>query len=237
MTISLPRHAVRVPVLIATAFAVFLAGCASTPSADQAAAGEESQPGCNPLIGAGVGAVIGAIANKGKGAAVGAAVGALGCMAINALTKKTKPAAEVEEEYKQSNNGALPPEPVVSAYNVAIQPGSTIKAGQPVSIISNSEVVGGTATPITEIREELVLLDPTGKEQAKKSKVLTESSSGAGGYENQFSFKLPQGVPQGAYTIRTTLYVNGTSARVNDSTVQLVFNRGPDAGIRLASAR
>lgn len=225
------RQTVGATVIVAVA----LAGCATTPSGDQATAGE-SAPNCNPLIGAGVGAAIGAIANKGKGALVGAAVGALGCMAINAMTKQTKPASQVEEDFKKGNKGALPAEPVVSAYNVAIQPTSAITAGQAVSITSNSEVVSGTRVPVTEIREELALLDPTGKEQAKKAKVLTEKSAGSGGYENQFNFKLPQGVPQGAYTIRTTLYVNGAPAKVNDAKVQMVFSPRPDQGVRVAAA-
>jgi hypothetical protein len=153
------------------------------------------------------------------------------------LSRQTKPATQVEETYKQNNKGALPAEPVVSAYNVAIQPSPTITAGQPVAITSNSEVVAGTVTPVSEIREELALIDPTGKEQAKKSKVLTEKGAGSGGYENQFNFKLPQGVPQGAYTIRTTLYVNGVPAKVNDAKVQLVFNDRQPQGIRMAAAR
>jgi len=233
MNQNFARRAVGATVILTLAL---LAGCATTPSGDSAAAGGDTTPGCNPLIGAGIGAAVGAIANKGKGALVGAAVGALGCMAINALTKQTKPATQVEDEYKKNNKGALPAEPVVSAYNVAIQPSPTITSGQPVAITSNSEVVSGTATPVSEIREELALLDPTGKEQAKKSKVLTEKSAGSGGYENQFNFKLPQGVPQGAYTIRTTLYINGAPAKVNDAKVQLVFNDSRPRDVRVAAA-
>lgn len=214
--------------------AMTLTGCATTQSGEQAAAGG-SAPNCNPLIGAGVGAAIGAIANKGKGALVGAAVGALGCMAINAMTRQTKPASQVEEDFRKSNKGALPAEPVVSAYNVVIQPTSAITAGHAVSITSNAEVVSGTRVPITEIREELALLDPTGKEQAKKVKVLTETSTGSGGYESQFNFKLPQGVPQGAYTIRTTLYVNGAPAKVNNAKMQMVFSPRLDHKIRVAA--
>lgn len=216
--------------------ALVLSGCATT-GGDQSAANSDTVPGCNPLVGAGIGAVVGAIANKGKGAAIGAAVGALGCMAINAMSKQTKPAEQVENDFRKNNQGALPAEPVVSAYTVAVQPGPTITAGQPVTIISTSEVISGTKTPISEIREEFALLDPSGKEQAKKSKVLTEKGAGSGGYENQFNFKLPKGVPQGAYTIRTTLYVNGAAATTNDSKVQLVFNTAQPYPQRMAAIR
>ena len=210
--------------------AFILSSCASMPGGDQSAA-DDSSSACNPLVGAGIGAVVGAIANKGKGAVVGAAVGALGCMAINAMSKQTKPASQVESDFRKNNKGTLPAEPVV------VQPGPTIAAGQPVTITSTSEVVSGTVTPVTEIREEFALLDPSGKEQAKKSKVLTEKGAGSGGYENQFNFKLPQGVPQGAYTIRTTLYVNGAAASTNDSKVQLVFNARESATGRMVAAR
>ena len=216
--------------------AFILSSCASMPGGDQSAA-DDSSSACNPLVGAGIGAVVGAIANKGKGAVGGAAVGALGCMAINAMSKQTKPASQVESDFRKNNKGTLPAEPVVSAYQVVVQPGPTIAAGQPVTITSTSEVVSGTVTPVTEIREEFALLDPSGKEQAKKSKVLTEKGAGSGGYENQFNFKLPQGVPQGAYTIRTTLYVNGAAASTNDSKVQLVFNARESATGRMVAAR
>ncbi|MEZ5563083.1 MAG: hypothetical protein R3F27_09045 [Gammaproteobacteria bacterium] len=217
--------------------AVILSSCATTPGSDQSAAASDTAPGCNPLVGAGIGAVVGAIANKGKGAAVGAAVGALGCMAINAMSKQTKPASQVESDFRKNNQGSLPAEPVVSSYQVVVQPGSTVTAGQPVTITSTSEVVSGTATPVTEIREEFALLDPSGKEQAKKSKVLTEKGAGSGGYENQFNFRLPQGVPQGAYTIRTTLYVNGAAAGTNDAKVQLVLNTIDRSETRMAAIR
>ncbi len=216
--------------------AFILSSCSTMPGGEQAAAGDTSSA-CNPLVGAGIGAVVGAIANKGKGAVVGAAVGALGCMAINAMSRQTKPASQVESDFRKSNKGALPTEPVVNAYQVVVQPGPTIAAGQPVTITSTSEVVSGTATPVTEIREEFALLDPSGKEQAKKSKVLTEKGAGSGGYENRFNFKLPQGVPQGAYTIRTTLYVNGAAASTNDSKVQLVFKAREGAAARMVAAR
>lgn len=223
-------------VTAAFVFVFILSSCATTPTGEQSATGDTASA-CNPLIGAGIGAVVGAIANKGKGAAIGAAVGALGCMAINAMSKQTKPASQVESDFRKNNKGTLPAEPVVSAYQVVVQPGTTITAGQPVTITSNSEVVSGTAIPVSEIREEFALIDPSGKEQAKKSKVLTEKGAGSGGYENQFNFKLPQGVPQGAYTIRTTLYVNGAAADTNDAKVQLVFNTGESAVGRMVAAR
>jgi hypothetical protein len=231
------RKLTRTATSAIAAAALMLTSCATTTGGDQSAAAGDTTPGCNPLVGAGIGAVVGAIANKGKGAAVGAAVGALGCMAINAMSKQTKPADQVESDFRKNNKGALPAEPVVSAYKVDVQPGPTITAGQPVTITSTSEVVSGTQTPVAEIREEFALLDPSGKEQAKKSKVLTEKGAGSGGYENRFNFKLPQGVPQGAYTIRTTLYVNGAAATTNDSTVQLVFNAGQGSAQRVAAIR
>lgn len=221
---------------IAFVIAFVLSSCTTMPGGEQSANGDTSST-CNPLVGAGIGAVVGAIANKGKGAVVGAAVGALGCMAINAMSKQTKPASQVESDFRRNNKGTLPAEPVVSAYQVVVQPGPTIAAGQAVTITSTSEVVSGTATPVTEIREEFALLDPSGKEQAKKSKVLTEKGAGSGGYENQFNFKLPQGVPQGAYTIRTTLYVNGAAASSNDSKVQLVLNSRESEIDRMVAAR
>ncbi len=79
-------------VLLTTALALVLGGCASMT---------ETQKGTakGAAIGAGAGAVVGAVAGKGKGAAIGAAVGAgVGAIAGNVWTKRQEEQKRKMEE-------------------------------------------------------------------------------------------------------------------------------------------
>ncbi|HEX9181136.1 MAG TPA: hypothetical protein VF859_12115, partial [Burkholderiales bacterium] len=88
---------------------------------------------CNPATAALIGAALGAmIANddRAKGAAIGAGLGALACYIINAQSKQTRPPADVEGQYRAENQGTLPEQPLVTAYDTAFNAGGGVKAGQ-----------------------------------------------------------------------------------------------------------
>lgn len=185
---------------------------------------------CNPLALAIVGAGVGALAHKNdraKGAVVGGAVSALACLAINATTRQVKPSHTVEREYVQAR-GSLPPAPLLLNYSTSIQPAQAMRAGNPVQLQSNIEVVEGKNVPIREVREQIVLFDPDGKEFKRGEKIVSDSRTGAGQFQNTFSFTLPSQAPQGIYTAKTVVIVNNQPLRQNDSKVQIVL--GPEAG-------
>jgi len=179
--------------------------------------------GQSAAAGAVIGALIGGIA-KGrngalKGALAGGAVGAVGCLAINANSRQTRTAAQVDQAYIQAHN-RLPADPQVVAYMPSIA--GTAQRGQPVQVNSTVELVNGSRTKVTEVREELQVFDQSGQQFLGGQKPLVNMSGGR--FENSFVMTLPESASQGRYTMKTTLYVNGKVAAVRNLQTQLVMN-------------
>jgi hypothetical protein len=191
------------------------------PAQEQAATSE-----CNPVITGVVGGILGALIGGDKrrtqSAAVGAAIGALACMAINSITKQTKSAQEVEKQVV-ATRGELPAAPSVLSYRTIINPNTPIRPGASISVASEMEVVGGTQSAPSELKEEIILMDPSGKEFRRGSKpIVRPGDSVAGGFQNVFNFAMPSSAPQGVYSVRTLLYLNGNVARTADQRFQIV---------------
>jgi len=181
--------------------------------------------GQSALAGAAIGALLGGVAKGGKGALKGAlaggALGAVGCLAINANSRQTRTAAQVDQDYIRTHR-RLPAEPQVIAYTPSIA--GTAQRGQPVRVNSTVELVNGSQYQVTEVREELQVFDQSGKQFMGKQKPLINNSGGR--FENSFEMTLPQSVSQGTYTMKTTLYVNGKVSATRNLQTQLVMNEG-----------
>lgn len=223
------KQATNRVLLLTLATTVVLSGCATTGGV--AGSGEKK---CNPwatgAIGAVLGAAIGATQDSdaaAKGAIAGAALGALSCLVVNAHSRQTQSADMVQAEYRQANAGTLPSAPKLVTYDTNISPGNRVTSGQAVEIKSNLKVVDGTQQRISSIREDMVLLDTTGKEIKRVGKDV--SGTQTGGYENTFAFSFPKGVSQGVYGIRTELLVNGQVVGRNEEDLQLVVDYNPAA--------
>jgi uncharacterized protein affecting Mg2+/Co2+ transport len=179
--------------------------------------------GQSALAGAAIGALFGGITKGGKGALKGAlaggAIGAVGCLAINASSRQTRTAAQVDQAYIQAHN-RLPADPQVLAYTPSIA--STAQRGQPVRLTSTVELVNGSQNKVTEVREELQVFDQSGKQFLNGQKPLSNSSGGR--FENSFVLTLPESVSQGTYTMKTTLFVNGKLSATRNLQTQLVVN-------------
>jgi hypothetical protein len=221
--------------LIALALvASLVGGCAVPPQQDgmyrnasntspQAVDQNPCSVGQSAAAGALIGALIGGAA-KGrngaiKGALAGGTIGAVGCLAINANSRQTRTAAQVDQAYIQAHN-RLPATPQVVAYMPSIA--STAQRGQPVQINSTVELVNGTQSRVTEVREELQVFDQSGQQFLGGQKPLVNTSGGR--FENSFVMTLPESASQGRYTMKTTLYVNGKVAAVRNLQTQLVMN-------------
>ncbi len=219
-------------------------GCAMPPqqggvyrnasdSSPNAGAEDPCSVGQAALAGAALGALLGGLAKGGKGALKGAlaggAVGAAGCLAINANSRQTRTAAQVDQEYIQANN-RLPADPQVLAYSPTIA--STAQRGQPVRVNSTVELVNGSQNKVTEVREELQVFDQSGKQFLGGQKPLTNNSGGR--FENSFVMTLPQSVSQGTYTMKTTLYVNGKVSATRNLQTQLVID---ERGMMMVASR
>ncbi|MET0321782.1 MAG: hypothetical protein ABW069_13785 [Duganella sp.] len=180
--------------------------------------------GGTAVAGAAVGTLLGALIDgkKGavKGAALGGVVGALGCVAVNSQSRQTKTAAQADRDYVKTR-GALPAEPQVVSYTPQMS-NNVVQRGKPMVIKSTVELVNGSVTPITEVREEMVVYDTHGEQIRSKDKPLVNRSGGR--FENSFELSLPQQAPQGVYTIKTNLYVNDKLMARRDMSTQLVWN-------------
>lgn len=219
MTLHTLRAAVTTVAIAAT-----LSGCATTGSGTGSMGSDKCNPLAASLTGAFVGALAGATRDRNaaaRGAVIGAAVGALACLAVNASSRQTRTADSVESAYRTSHGGRLPSAPQVLNYDTEIAPGAKVAAGQPIEVKSRFAIIDGSSKKLSSVREELVLLDNSGKEIKRVGKNVDASLGGE--YENTFSFSFPKGVSQGIYGIRTELLVDGQVAGRNDDGIQLVF--------------
>lgn len=208
---------------------VALLGACAAPRGQgrQTGASSDENPcsvGKSALAGAVAGAVFGALVNgakgAGQGAVAGGALGAAACVAINYQSRQTKSAAQADVDYQRAR-GALPSEPTVVSYSPQLA-ANVVQRGQPMRVNSTLELVNGTTQSVREVREELAIFNPDGT--AFKSGSKPFSANTAGRYENTFEVKLPEGVSQGVYALKTNVYVNGKLAATRDLHTQVVWN-------------
>lgn len=160
-----------------------------------------------------------------KVAAVAVAVKYIADMVIEHRAKKVSDEEGVVADYKKQNE-ALPEKPVASVYKTSTLPGSVVQPGKKVLIQSDIVVVPGRNEAQTLIQEKLAIYDneDNTKELKSLTKDVNEGTKRAGHYTNEFSFTLPEGLPQGIYPIKTTLLLNGEETQTANADIQLVLN-------------
>ncbi len=216
---------------IFVAATMILAGCANPPRGgnDQAVSAGDDDPcsvGQTAATGALIGAVLGGISGGKhgvvKGLAIGAAAGAISCVAINVQSRQTKTAAQADNDFKKTR-GQLSPEPSVVFYESRLDT-KLIQRGQPFKVMSSLELANGSRQPVYSVREEYVISNPDGNQISpdRNSKLFSATSSGR--FENSFDLKLPAGVSQGVYSLKTNLYVNNKLAATRDMRTQVVWD-------------
>lgn len=157
--------------------------------------------------------------------AIGVAAKLIYDMVVDYQSKQVNDESEVVDRYVKSH-GSLPPEPVLVNYESNIKPGEVVTAGNDISIQSKLEVVRGANTRTVEIEEKITIFDneDTSKELKSLTKVVNTDSNKSGSFENEFTFKLPKGMPQGVYPVRTSVIVDGKEQPPKNSQMQLVLN-------------
>lgn len=158
-------------------------------------------------------------------AAVAVAVTVLTKMIINHRSERIAKEEQVAEEYKTQNN-ALPSEPVATEYTTKTLPGSVVEPGKEVIVQSDIVVVPGTKQKTALIEENIVIYDNEDNTKELKSftKPVNEKTKQGGRYQNEFSFTLPEGLPQGIYPIKTELLLNGKVVDTSNNDIQLVLH-------------
>ena len=159
-----------------------------------------------------------------KVAAVAVAVKYIADMAIDYHSKKVADEDGVAADYKTKHEN-LPENPMASVYNTSTLPGSVVQTGKKVIIQSDIVVVPGREQKDTLIEERLAIFDneDNTKELKSLTKVVNEDTKRGGHYTNEFSFTLPEGLPQGVYPIKTALLLNGETAQTKSADIQLVL--------------
>ena len=203
-----------------------LQGCANIDSASlnptSWSGGDWMKCGLAIAAGAAAGAAVSGGNDKGAGILIGSVAGMAACFAINAKSVQTKTAEEVEKQYKTAGK-KQPAQPELVSYETSIQPGMTIKRGQPITVVSNIVAISGSAQPVSEIKEDIRLFAPNETKPLKEGSKVANTKGGSGGYENTFTITLDERAPQGIYRIETSVAVNGKPANTRINSVQLVM--------------
>ena len=145
-------------------------------------------------------------------------------MLIEATSEQTKTEDEVSREYEKEN-GSLPENATVSSYTTTILPGDSVTPGTKVLVKSVIKVIPGKNGLTTNIEESLTIYDSEDWTVALKSmtKQAGQSQDKGGEFYDEFTFALPEGMPQGVYPVQTTLSLNGELAGDNAHQLQLVL--------------
>jgi hypothetical protein len=210
--------------------ATVVTGCANLQAPAGLSGGSECDAGMMALVGAIAGAGLAQGNNRVKGAAVGAGLASLACVAWNYNSQQTKSAQQVQAEYKKKM-GTLPVQSHIASFNSNFKPTNVVKSGSKMTVVSNIEIVQGTDGVKPLVEEAFSITKPDGTVQTSPRKVANESGD-AGAYQTSFAINMPQGVPQGVYPIKVSVYVNGQPSGTNYLNMQVVT-----AGENYASAK
>lgn len=145
-------------------------------------------------------------------------------MVIKHRAKNLSKEDKVAKEYKEQNN-ELPEQPLATRYVTDTLPGKVVEQGKEVIIRSDIIVVPGTQQKTTLIEERISIYDNEdhSKELNTLTKAVNKKTKRAGHYQNEFTFTLPEGLPQGVYPIKTELLINGTAVKTANNDIQLVL--------------
>ena len=159
-----------------------------------------------------------------KIAAVAVAVKYIADMIIEQRAKKVSDEERVITDYK-NNHDSLPDKPQAATYTTSTLPGSVVQPGKKVVIQSDIVVVPGREQKETLIQERLAIFDneDNTKELKSLTKDVNDDTKRGGRYTNEFTFTLPEGLPQGVYPIKTTLILNGEEKETISNNLQLVL--------------
>lgn len=158
-------------------------------------------------------------------------------MIIGYTTTQVKSDREVSDEFEKET-GSLPVNPRVSAYRSEVLPGTSVRPGTEVRVKSHIEVVPGTSGARVNIEEKMTIWDNDDNSVALNSMTKAPGSSTANGgaFTSEFTFKLPEGLPQGVYPVSTHLLLNGEQVGDQKHGLQLVLQVDPGGATRLALA-
>ncbi len=161
--------------------------------------------------------------NAAKVVVVGMVAKALIDMIVESNTKQTKTEEQVVQEQK-ARNQQLPKFSRVDTYAVNLSPSKVFKANQPATVKSSFYITPGQDVSKIKIEERLDILDPNKDVAKTHTKLINEKSQKGGEFENSFVFTLPKGLPDGLYSAKTTLLIDGKDQKTVNSEFQFAVH-------------
>lgn len=152
-------------------------------------------------------------------------------MLIGYTTEQTQSDAEVAKAYEREH-GDLPVNARVESYRSEIQPGASVSPGTEVRVRSWIEVLPGRSGNRPVIEERLTIWDNEDNSVALKS-MTKAAGERAGAFRGEFTFTLPEGLPQGVYPVSTDLMLNGEQVGDQKHGLQLVMRVTPEGDASL----
>jgi len=219
---------------LAMAATLALQGCAGPkqPGSADSAKGADMSSVCNPVfIGLGAAAACAALArgnNRLRTGAACAAVAVTACYLANSYrAEQVRSAKQVEEEYLKKN-AQLPERATVTAYRSQVNPGSAVSRGQEVKLVSTIVAVPGRTERGVVVEEEVGIFDSQNEAWGNPVRKTANGGKEAGEFQTSFTIPIRDGWSQGVYTLRRTLYVNGSVAQRDDATTRFQVVQGAD---------
>ena len=211
---------------LAVAASLALHGCAGTKgggSGDVASV-------CNPVIvGLGAAALCAAVAsgnNRVRTGAACAAVAVTACYLANSYkAEQVRTAKQVEEEYLKKNS-QLPERATVTSYRSQVNPGAAVSRGQEVKLVSTIVAVPGRSERNMLVEEEVGIFDSQNEAWGKPVRKAANGGKEAGEFQTSFTIPIRDGWSQGVYTLRRTLYVNGSVAQKDETSTRFQVVQG-----------
>ena len=154
-------------------------------------------------------------------------------MIVGYTTEQTQSDSEMAQQYEEKY-GDLPANARVSSYRTDIQPGTSVKPGTEVKVRSWIEVTPGRSGNRPVIEERLTIWDNEDNSVALKS-MTKAAGERAGAFRGEFTFTLPEGLPQGVYPVSTDLMLNGERVGDEKHGLQLVLQPARAASSVLAA--
>ncbi|TCO78461.1 hypothetical protein [Chromatocurvus halotolerans] len=154
-------------------------------------------------------------------------------MFVGYTSRQTRSDTEVAREFEK-DHGDLPVNAQVSSYRTEIQPGASVRPGTEVRVRSWIEVTPGRSGDRPVIEERLTIWDNEDNSIALKG-MTKAAAERAGAFRGEFTFTLPEGLPQGVYPVSTSLMLNGEPVGDQKHGLQLVLRVAPAGNLTLVA--
>jgi hypothetical protein len=230
---------------LAIAAILALHGCAGTNKSGSADSADKSGAAvasvCNPMIvGLGAAAACAAIArgnNRVRTGAACAAVAVTACYLANSYrAEQVRTAKQVEEEYLRKNS-QLPERATVTTYRSQVNPGAAVQRGQEIKLVSTIVAVPGRAERNVVVEEEVGIFDSQNEAWGNPVRKTANGGKEAGEFQTSFTIPIRDGWSQGVYTLRRTLYVNGSVAQRDDTSTRFQVVQGAQGTLLALAAQ